>query len=106
MNASETNYKEYRQSHANVFVPHHLGSVKGSSPDLNPLIYLFILDIVSQTSSHNQEETNRQGTVVSVKYRAIERLKSCKYVRSVPPCVPRSCRLKLKLKTDNNLNTS
>ena len=59
MNASETNYKESRQSHAVVFVPHHLGSVKGSSPDVNPLIYLFILDIVSQTSSHNQEEIDR-----------------------------------------------
>ena len=81
MNEIELITKESRQLDAVVFVPHHLGPVKGSSTDVNPLIFLFILDIVSQTSSHNQEETNRQGTVVSVKYKAIERLKSYKCVR-------------------------
>ena len=39
--------KDFRQSHAVTFVPYHLGPVKGSSPDLIPLIYLFILTNVS-----------------------------------------------------------
>ena len=33
----------FRQSHAVTFVPHHLGPVKGSSPDIIPLMYLLVL---------------------------------------------------------------
>ena len=48
--ATWVNYKGFRQSHAVVFVPHHLDSVKGSSPDLNPLIYLCIFVFVSKNN--------------------------------------------------------
>ena len=44
--------KEFRQSHAVTFVPYHLGPVKVSSPDLTPLIYLFILINVSNSTPY------------------------------------------------------
>ena len=89
MNVNETNYKESRQSHAVVFVPHHLGPVKGSSPDLNPLIYLFVLVINGQKQLYTiKKKLKEKAMVVKVKYRIIERLKNYKYVSSIPPTYP------------------
>ena len=44
--------KEFRKSHADVFLSHYLDPVKGSSPDVNPLIYLLILVIKSSSKQY------------------------------------------------------
>ena len=57
--------RESRQSHAVVFVPLHLGPVKGSSPDLIPLIYLFILTKGSN-STPSAFGNNKINKVISI----------------------------------------
>ena len=57
-----------RQSHAVTFVPHHLGPVKGSSPDSIPLIYLFILVDFSNSTPYafGNNKINKVISITSV----------------------------------------
>ena len=56
------------ESHAVKFVPHHLGPVKGSSPDVIPLIYLFILVDFSNNTPYafGNNKINKVISITSV----------------------------------------
>ena len=58
--------KDFRQSHAVTFVPYHLGPVKGSSPDIIPLIYLLVLADRSNNTPY-AFENNEINKVISTR---------------------------------------